>query len=156
MSAVRKSALAGLIVILSAIAVIGWMRTPTCRPASAPPPCPETAGIALETAASTQTAPPPLKAPSAPPPDPAERERKRFERNDDNDDRLVSREEYLDPRRKSFARMDTNGDGIIDFEEYSVEQRERFAASDCNASGTLTPDEFKSTATRKDAPEPDC
>ena len=135
------------IAVLLVLAVFGWTRS-SPEPGFPPPPPPPPATSA-EGGAFTE-------APRAAPPDPGKRERKRFARNDRDDDGLVSREEYLQPRRGSFERMDLDGDGRVDFTEYSVKQRERFAASDCDADALLTPEEFASTATRRDAPEPDC
>ena len=143
MTGARRWAILVLIGALGVAAIIGWSRSSGPEPLPAPPPPAEAPAT-------------PLEAPAAPPPDPAEREAKRFDRYDRDDDGLVTGEEYLYSRRRSFERMDEDGDGRIDFTEYSVKQRGRIEASDCDASGDMTPEEFASTATRKDAPEPDC
>ncbi|MHB9878743.1 histidine kinase [Pacificimonas sp. ICDLI1SI03] len=156
----KRAALLLLIAILVATAVIAWLRQPD--PVGVPPPPPMT-DVPGQVAAVTQDSCPPTPAcepmvspPPAPKADPALREQRRFNRNDRDKDGVVAKEEYLHSRQRSFDKMDENGDGHIDFTEYSVKQRERFDNSDCDSSRTLTPAEFASTATRKDAPEPDC
>ena len=149
-----------IIALLVMLAIWGWSRPSTVI--SVPPaPAPRTEFVTSPPPAAVCPPTPvcPVSA-SAPPPaptaDPIIRERKRFGRNDKNDDGIVNQTEYLTSRRRSFDKMDANGDGLVNFSEYSVKQRERFARSDCDRTGTLNPDEFQSTATRKDAPEPNC
>ncbi|MBV7256732.1 hypothetical protein KCG44_08025 [Pacificimonas sp. WHA3] len=142
------------LIALAAFALMREADAPADFAAAPPPVVPGPAAPASCPAVpQCRVAAPPEPAPKA---DPVLREQRRFARSDKDRDGVVAKAEYLQSRQKSFDRMDSNGDGVIDFIEYSVKQRARFDASDCDATETLTPGEFESTATRKDAPEPDC
>lgn len=91
-----------------------------------------------------------------PPPRPKpDKETTRFNRQDRNDDGVISREEFLHLTRRNFDKRDLNGDGVLSFEEYAADKIRKFHEVDSNGDGVLNRKEFAVTAP-KPRKKPSC
>lgn len=123
-----------------------WWQGPAEVKAAAPPP--SVLALAADAPDPTSlpiTDPGDMEGPAPPEASELTKEQRRFLRYDRNRDWRITRSEMLSTRSEAFRKLDNDDNNLLTFEEWAVTTVEKFEGADANGDRELSPGEFATT-----------